>query len=85
LSLEPGFQYARKGNVFSFNIARAILRDRTRSVPDRMTGAHGDAAFADWVWLASYSYRFGGKHKGMTHPIPPDNQPQDSRNRAASI
>jgi hypothetical protein len=85
LSLEPGFQYARKGNVFTFNIARAILRDRTRSLPDRMTGGHGDAAFADWVWLASYSYRFGGKHKGMTHPIPPDNQPQDSRNRAASI
>jgi hypothetical protein len=84
LSLEPGFQYARKGNVFTFSIARAVLRDRTRSVPDRITGGHGDAAFADWVWLASYSYRFGGKHSGMRHPIPPDNQPPDSRNRASS-
>ena len=36
-----------------------IRRDRTRSVPDRITGGHGDAAFADYVWSASYSYRFG--------------------------
>ena len=32
-----------------------------RSIPDRMIGAHGDAAFADYVCLDSYSYRFGGK------------------------
>jgi hypothetical protein len=24
-----------------------------------MTGGHGDAAFADYVWNASYSFRFG--------------------------
>ena len=29
-------------------------------MPDRITGSHGDAAFADYVWFASYSYRFGG-------------------------
>jgi len=29
-----------------------------KSVPDMMTGGHGDAAFADWVWSASLSHRF---------------------------
>ncbi len=62
ISLEPGFQYARNRNVFSFSIGRAIYRDRTRSVADVATGGHGDAAFADWVWLGSYSFRFGGRH-----------------------
>ena len=57
VSLEPGVQYARNGNIFSVTIARAIFRDRTRSVPDILTGGHGDAAFANWVWLASYTFR----------------------------
>ncbi len=43
----------RKGTVY---------RDRTRSVPDKMLGAHGDAAFADYVWLLSYSYRIPGRN-----------------------
>jgi hypothetical protein len=57
VSLEPGVQYIRNGNVFSATIARAIFRDRTVSVPDTLTGGHGDAAFANWVWLASYTFR----------------------------
>jgi len=57
VSMEPGVQYARNGNVFTATIARAIYRDRTRSVPDILTGGHGDAAFANWVWLASYTFR----------------------------
>lgn len=62
VSAEPGIQYAKRGNVLTFTIARAIYRDRTKSVPDDLTGGHGDAAFANWVWLASYSFRAGGKH-----------------------
>lgn len=38
----------------------ALLRDRTRSYPDCVYGTHVDAAFADFLWLASYSVRFGG-------------------------
>ena len=57
VSVEPGIQYARNGNVLSITIARAIYRDRTRSVPDDLTGGHGDAAFANWVWLANYTFR----------------------------
>ena len=59
LSIEPGFQYYRHGNVFSFTVAKAMYRDRTRSVPDDLTNNYsGDAAFANYVWLASYSFRF---------------------------
>ena len=69
LSLAPGFQYAYHKNLVTFQMGKAILRDRTRSIPDRMTGGHGDAAFADYVWLGSYSYRFGGqKHKHVDMP-----------------
>jgi hypothetical protein len=32
-----------------------------------MTGGHGDAAFADWIWLASYSFRYGGRHQKVEH------------------
>lgn len=59
VSIEPGFQYARGTMQFTASVGKAIMRDRTRSVPDRITGGHGDAAFADYVWVASYSYRFG--------------------------
>jgi len=65
VSVEPGIQYARDGNVFSFTVARAIYRDRTRSVPDVLTGGHGDAAFANWVWLASYTFR--ARHADLSH------------------
>jgi hypothetical protein len=72
VSLEPGFQYVRGMSLFSFSVAKAIRRDRTRSVPDRISGTHGDAAFADYVWLASYSYRFGGRGHSVHHDMDPD-------------
>jgi hypothetical protein len=71
ISLEPGFQYSRGRSVFSAEIARAIYRDRTRSVPDDLTGGHGDAAFANYVWLASYSFRFSphaSSHQSLATP-----------------
>jgi hypothetical protein len=49
--------------MFQASIGKALYRDRTRSVPDQILGTHGDAAFADYVWLASYTYRLPGKHK----------------------
>jgi hypothetical protein len=60
VSLEPGVLYAMKGghDVITANIDRAIYRNRIASVPDLELGTHGDAAFADWVWLASFRHRF---------------------------
>jgi hypothetical protein len=70
VSLETGFQYARGRQLFTATVGKAILRDRTRSSPDRVYGAHGDAAFADYVWLGSYSVRFGGKRPRTHHDMP---------------
>ena len=73
ISIEPGFQYAHGGSVFTAQVGKAFYRDRTRSVPDVQTGGHGDAAFADYVWLASYSYRFSPFH----HTAPADHAMAD--------
>jgi len=63
VSLMPGMQYSHGKSLFTAGVGKAIYRDRTRSVPDKMTGGHGDAAFADYIWLASYSVRFGGRNE----------------------
>ncbi len=68
VSLEVGVQYVRGRQLFTGTVGKAILRDRTRSYPDRVYGSHGDAAFADYLWLASYSVRFGGPHLRMHAP-----------------
>jgi hypothetical protein len=67
VSMGAGFQYARGRQLFTGTVGKAILRDRTRSYPDRVYGAHGDAAFADYLWLASYSVRLGGRQHGTHH------------------
>jgi len=67
ISIEPGVTYVRGRNMISANIGKAVYRDRTRSVPDKITGGHGDAAFADYVWLASFSHRFGGPASKSHH------------------
>lgn len=67
ISIEPGVQYVHGGHIFTAQVGKAFYRDRTRSVPDVLTGGHGDAAFADYVWLASYSYRFMRGHSAAAH------------------
>ena len=58
VSAGPGVQYGRGSNILSASVFKAIHRDRTTSVPDEVYGTHGDAAFAQYVWLASYTHRF---------------------------
>jgi hypothetical protein len=58
ISIVPGLQYARSRSIVTFQVGKAIYRDRVRSYPDEVYGTHGDAAFADYLWLASYTYRF---------------------------
>jgi hypothetical protein len=58
VSAGPGVQYGRGSNILSASIFKAVHRDRTTSVPDEVYGTHGDAAFAQYVWLASYTHRF---------------------------
>ena len=60
VSLEPGVIYSLRGghDLITANIDRAVYRNRIASVPDMQLGTHGDAAFADWLWLASFQHRF---------------------------
>lgn len=58
VSVEPGIQFARKRDLWSFSYAIAVHRDRTASVSDVRSGGHGDAAFADGVLMLGYSRSF---------------------------
>jgi hypothetical protein len=75
LYLEPGVSYSYKGQSFSFNVPIGLYRNR---LPDPYTGASGDATFPDYVFLGSYSIRFGkgtsslkGPEKKPAVPAPP--------------
>src|SRR5262249_3110455 len=46
VSVEPGVNWSRGNNALSFAVPVAAYRNRTRSVADKATGGHGDAAFA---------------------------------------
>jgi hypothetical protein len=58
VSAGPGLEYLRGSNILTASVFKAIHRDRTSSYPDSVYGTHGDAAFANYVWLATYTYRF---------------------------
>jgi hypothetical protein len=58
VTLGPGMQYVRGRNILNAGVYKAVHRDRTTSVPDEIYHTHGDAAFAQYVWLASYTHRF---------------------------
>ena len=54
----PGGQYVHGRNILNVGIYKAVHRDRTVSYPDSVYHSHGDAAFAQYVWLASWTHRF---------------------------
>jgi hypothetical protein len=58
LSVEPGLQYSRGKDTWTFNLPVAVQRNRKRSVPDQMQNRAGDAAFADYLLLFGYSHHF---------------------------
>ncbi len=59
ISVEPSIAYSQGKSTFSLALPIALVRNRQRSVPDMQEpGRHGDAAFADWVLLFGWTYRF---------------------------
>lgn len=59
IDVDPGFMVAvGNKNIFSCNVPFAVERNRRRSVADIADGGHGDAAFADYALLISYSRHF---------------------------
>jgi len=68
-SIEPGFSFTTGPHTFALSVPYALHRNRQKSVPDlEVPPRHGDAAFADYVIIAGYFYRFG---KGNGHEPPP--------------
>ncbi len=58
VTLGPGAEYTHGHDILTAGVYKAVRRDRTVSYPDSVYGAHGDAAFAQYVWLASLTHRF---------------------------
>jgi hypothetical protein len=58
VTIGPGIEYAHGANLLQAGVYKAVHRDRTTSYPDTVYGTHGDAAFAQYVWLASWTHRF---------------------------
>jgi len=58
ISIEPGLIFGIGKNTFAISAPVALQRNRQRSVSDQANGVHGDAAFADYVILVSYSRSF---------------------------
>jgi hypothetical protein len=56
--IEPGFSYALGPNVWSVQVPIAYYRNR---FPNPYTGNAGDATFPNYIFLASFSRRFGGR------------------------
>jgi hypothetical protein len=58
ISLDPGISYTLRGYTFSLNVPVMLYRERQVSVPDIQDGAHGDAAFADYMVSAGITRAF---------------------------
>jgi hypothetical protein len=58
VSFEPAINIALGKSAFTVGVPVALYRNRFISVPDEARGAHGDAAFADYLVLAGFSRRF---------------------------
>jgi hypothetical protein len=59
ISIEPGISWAGKKNSLTINAPVAVYRNRERSAPEVVLGRPGgDAAFADFSILASFTHRF---------------------------
>lgn len=59
VSIEPGISWSGKRNSLSINAPVAVYRNRVRSAPEAALGLPGgDAAFADYSILVSFTHRF---------------------------
>ena len=62
IALTPGLTYTRGNSSLQFSLGKVMIRDRTKSVAEEVNGVHeGDAAFANYVWMAGYTLRMPGR------------------------
>ena len=69
VSVEPGIAFATGKHTFSLSVPVAVYRERQQSVPEEENGVHGDASFADYLIIASWSVRFGGEDPDAPPPF----------------
>jgi len=58
VTIEPGLTWMKGDWTAVLTTPVAVYRNRIKSVQDRMTGRHGDAAFADFFVTFAIGYRF---------------------------
>jgi hypothetical protein len=58
IAIDPGLMYMWGRNIFSIGAPWAVERNRRQSTTDILNRTHGDAAFADYSLLVSYTRRF---------------------------
>jgi hypothetical protein len=64
IGIEPGVSFSRNKTSFAFSFPYLVYRNRTQSYADKLatarTGVYtqGDAAFADYIWIAGFTRRF---------------------------
>jgi hypothetical protein len=58
ISFDPGVNYMRRKDTWSFSVPIPIERNRRRSTSDIIDNRHGDAAFADYLLVVGWSHRF---------------------------
>jgi len=68
VSVEPGISWSYAGHTLGLSAPIAVYRNRFQSVPDKEADPerHGDAAFADYLILFSYSWVFAGPSQGVS-------------------
>jgi hypothetical protein len=69
VSVEPGIAFATGKHTFSLSVPVAVYRERQQSVPEEENDFHGDASFADFLIIASWSVRFGGEDPASPPPF----------------
>lgn len=66
VALTPGVIYTRGHHMLQFSVGKVMIRDRTKSVAEEINGVHeGDAAFANYVWMAGYTLRMPGRKNSV--------------------
>ena len=74
VSVEPGISWSYGGHTLGVSAPIALYRNRQRSVPEdeAVPKRHGDASFADYMILFSYSWVFGGPSGTSGAACPPE-------------
>jgi cytochrome oxidase Cu insertion factor (SCO1/SenC/PrrC family) len=76
IALTPGFIYTRGPHMLQFSVGKVMIRDRTKSVAEEVNGVHeGDAAFANYVWMAGYTLRIPGRRHEEEAALPSSKAP----------